>query len=303
MSHPTRELRPGRIWSITNRVIAGQLLLTPLPVVYRLLAEFLRFAVEVTGVELYAYTVMSNHYHLVVKDHHGNLDEFMRIFQSYSSRLINQVHDRDGAIYARRYSAAPILDDESLIRMIVYTVVNPVSAVLTRRSEDWPGLSSAAELMGGEPARSVRFRRTEWHVDGRPEDRSPYREERPIPLGVPEFLHENGKPVSSEERAAFWKREIRRAEREAVAKWPPGSKPKTIQQILGQDVRKRVELKKTPRPRCHVSPSNRRLMVEFLEERRKFVADYREASESFRGGDRGVVFPPYSFPPRLPRAG
>ena len=59
--------------------------------------------------------------------------------------------------------------------------------------------------------------------------------------------------------------------------------------------------KKSPAPRFHAaSRQARRFLYQLYAE---FVAQFRDAAERLRAGDRNAPFPPGSFPPALPFVG
>jgi hypothetical protein len=58
------------------------------------------------------------------------------------------------------------------------------------------------------------------------------------------------------------------------------------------------KIKKSPAPFCHAL--RKKVRKALWEAYGLFVAAFREAAEKLRGGDRGVAFPPGSFPPGMP---
>jgi REP element-mobilizing transposase RayT len=55
------------------------------------------------GVEVHAYCLMVNHYHLLVRCPHGGLSRFMQHVGASFTRAANRWHDRDGAVFRGRY--------------------------------------------------------------------------------------------------------------------------------------------------------------------------------------------------------
>src|SRR5512140_10640 len=60
-------------------------------------------SLETYSVELYAYVLMSNHFHLLVATPLGNLGEFMRHFNITYTGTFNRCHRRVGHLYQGRY--------------------------------------------------------------------------------------------------------------------------------------------------------------------------------------------------------
>ena len=56
-----------------------------------IIIENLKFCQQNEGLKIYAYVIMSNHLHLIVKrDHENNLTELLGRFKSYTSKKIIQ---------------------------------------------------------------------------------------------------------------------------------------------------------------------------------------------------------------------
>ena len=66
-------------------------------------------AQELTGVEIYAVVVMSNHLHLVVRTPNKNLSLFMRHVKAFITTKINTITGESGTKWQGRYNAQPVL--------------------------------------------------------------------------------------------------------------------------------------------------------------------------------------------------
>jgi hypothetical protein len=78
MSLP-RPVIPGDVVHIQRRTREGSYFLRPCALTNALVMFVLAFAAAVTGVELHAVVVMSNHIHIVATDVHGRHPEFTRM--------------------------------------------------------------------------------------------------------------------------------------------------------------------------------------------------------------------------------
>lgn len=83
------------------------------------------------GWRLYAYVVMSNHYHLAVETPRANLVEGMHWLQSTFASRFNQLRQARGHLCQGRYQALLIEDAAALARVVDYIHLNPVRASLT----------------------------------------------------------------------------------------------------------------------------------------------------------------------------
>ena len=81
---------------------------------------------QIYRVEVLAYVLMSNHFHLVVKTPLGNLQEFMRHFNISYTSYFNRRYKRVGHLYQGRYKAFLIDADSYLQEVTRYVHLNPV---------------------------------------------------------------------------------------------------------------------------------------------------------------------------------
>jgi REP element-mobilizing transposase RayT len=63
---------------------------------------------ELWGVEVFAYCLMGNHYHVCLRTPEGNLSRVMRHVDGLYTQRFNRAHGRDGALFRGRYKAVVI---------------------------------------------------------------------------------------------------------------------------------------------------------------------------------------------------
>ena len=94
--------------------------------------------------DLYAFSIMSNHVHLVVRHIAENYDAnfpvtgAMQSIKSFSGKECNKLLKRNGKFWQAESSDRFIRDEEELERVILYTLNNPVKAKLVKNWRDWP---------------------------------------------------------------------------------------------------------------------------------------------------------------------
>ena len=77
------------------------------------------------GVEIHAYCLMGNHYHVVVQCPEGNLSEAMHHLGSRYAQRFNQHHGIDGPLFRGRFRSKSITTDHYLVAAVRYVHRNP----------------------------------------------------------------------------------------------------------------------------------------------------------------------------------
>ncbi len=97
--------------------------------------ETLEETVEKSGWVLFAWVLMSNHYHLAFKTPEANLVDGMSWFQGTWTKRFNVRHKLWGHLFGGRYKAIPVEEGDYLTRLIHYIHLNPVRAGLVGRED------------------------------------------------------------------------------------------------------------------------------------------------------------------------
>jgi REP element-mobilizing transposase RayT len=88
-------------------------------------------------VELFAYCLMGNHYHVCLRTPEGNLARVMRHLDGLYTQRFNRLHRRDGALFRGRYKAVLIDKDNYLAQVVRYIHLNPLAAGLVREPQSY----------------------------------------------------------------------------------------------------------------------------------------------------------------------
>lgn len=93
-----------------------------------LFLEILAEIVETYKIEIHAYCLMGNHYHLLVRTPLGNLSAAMqRLGSTYTIRY-NKSLKTDGALFRGRYKAKLVQDNYYALHLVRYIHLNPLEA-------------------------------------------------------------------------------------------------------------------------------------------------------------------------------
>ncbi len=112
-------------------------------------------------VEIFAYCILGNHYHLLIQTRKANLPEFMHYLgSSYGSYLAKD--EWKGHVFSGRYKSICVDREEYLMTVSRYIHLNPVAANMAKSPQDYPWSSYVYYLDGAKPPCWLN---TEWIVD------------------------------------------------------------------------------------------------------------------------------------------
>ena len=81
------------------------------PAARRAFLEGLAESCETFALEIHAYCLMGNHYHLLARTRRGNLGQAMRYLGSAYTQRYNRAHSIDGPLFRGRYQAILVAAD------------------------------------------------------------------------------------------------------------------------------------------------------------------------------------------------
>lgn len=145
MARPLRVEFPGAIYHVTARGDRRE------PIYFesgdfREFLELLGRVCERFHCVVYAYCLMTNHYHLLVETVDGNLSRGMRQLNGVYSQRFNRKHGLVGHLFQGRYHPILVQKEDYLLELARYVVLNPVRAGLVDRPEGWVWSSFAATI-------------------------------------------------------------------------------------------------------------------------------------------------------------
>lgn len=104
---------------------------------------------KISEFTVYAYCLMGNHVHLVLKEGKEPLELIIKRIGVRFVYWYNWKHKRSGHLFQDRYGSEPVEDNAYLIAVVRYVHRNPVKAGICEQCEDYP-YSSVHEYIGRE---------------------------------------------------------------------------------------------------------------------------------------------------------
>jgi REP element-mobilizing transposase RayT len=262
---------PNTIYLLTRRCSERRFFLLPEPAVTLVFEYLLGLLSKQYEIQIHAYVVMSNHYHLVVTDTVGRLPDFQRDLNSLLARAINRHWKRREAFWDREsYSGVKLLEDQDVVLKMAYTLANPVKARLVNRANEWDGATSAKMVFG----RAQRIQRPDKF----------FRKSMPKMVELVLTRPAGFEGLSDAEVLELVRADVARREAE--------------HRKLGKAARRKQEWWECPEsldPRCQLKPTvagrNKWARIEALRRSKEWLTTYYDALRRFVGGERDVEFP------------
>ncbi|MBI3298938.1 MAG: transposase [Elusimicrobia bacterium] len=137
MGRRPRFHQPGAIYHVMSRGNGGQ-------VIFANDEEFtsclviLYLVCWACDAKLFAFCLLSNHFHLLIKVGKVPLEHVMRRLKTRLAKMFNKMRGRLGHVFQARYQAKLVTGDRYFLTLLRYIHQNPVKAGLVARPEDWP---------------------------------------------------------------------------------------------------------------------------------------------------------------------
>jgi len=140
MPRSLRRVDAGLIYHILNRG-NGRRMLFAKDADYLAFFKMLNEGLDRFAVDVLAYCLMGNHWHLMLRPRSGDaLPRFMAWLGTTHARRYHAHRPQSGAghVYQGRYKSFPVQDDAHFLTVARYIHANPLRAGLVRRAQDWP---------------------------------------------------------------------------------------------------------------------------------------------------------------------
>ena len=150
MARPLRIEFPGALYHVTARGDRREPIVEDDTDRFKFLGVLAEVVQQFTW-RCHAYCLMTNHYHLVVGTPEANLSKGMRQLNGVYTQACNRRHRRTGHVFQGRFKAILVDQDNYLLELTRYVVLNPVRAGMVKHPRQYPW-SSYRAMVGQAPA-------------------------------------------------------------------------------------------------------------------------------------------------------
>lgn len=166
MARPLRLEHPGAVWHVTSRGNNRE-------DIYRGDDDHLMFlSIFVEAVRrfrwiVHAYTLMTNHFHLVLETPEPTLSRGMKWMNGKYAQWFNRKHQRSGHLFQGRFKGFLVEKESYLLNLISYVALNPVRAGMVERPEQyrWSSYRATAGLEAVPPWLTTEWALTPFGLD------------------------------------------------------------------------------------------------------------------------------------------
>ncbi|PIP93559.1 MAG: hypothetical protein COW00_02100 [Bdellovibrio sp. CG12_big_fil_rev_8_21_14_0_65_39_13] len=128
----------NHVYHITSRSNAKEWFYIPIEECWKICLGLLEKGQNDFQIELHAFVLMSNHYHMLIKTPHCDIDKFMHFFNKTLSSRINMATGRINHVLGGSYKWSIIDNHSYYSNAIKYIYQNPVRASVSKNVESYP---------------------------------------------------------------------------------------------------------------------------------------------------------------------
>jgi putative transposase len=146
MPRTSRAAIGGVVYHVLNRG-NGRMNIFRKPGDYNAFVELILQAKQHADIEIFAFCLMPNHWHLVVRPaHDGDLaGYFSWLTNTHVKRYRSHYRRTSGHLYQGRYKSFAVQEDTYVLTLLRYVEANPLRARLVKRAQDWRWSSLGCE--------------------------------------------------------------------------------------------------------------------------------------------------------------
>jgi len=136
MSRPLRIQYPDAWYHIMNRGRRGEEIFAGKSD-YTAFIDILKELAENYNIKITAYSLLSNHYHLLAQTPDANISRAMRHLNGVYTQRFNRIHHCYGQLFRGRYKSILVEGDPYLVELVRYIHRNPIEAGLVENLQKY----------------------------------------------------------------------------------------------------------------------------------------------------------------------
>ncbi|MFH1504962.1 MAG: transposase [Candidatus Omnitrophota bacterium] len=133
MSRPLRIEYPGAWYHIMNRGRRREEIFLDAKD-YRKIFSIIEECTRRLELEVYAYSLLPNHYHLLIRTPQGNLSRIMRHLNGVYAQDFNKRYGLEGSVFRGRFKSIVVEEESYLLALLRYIHQNPVRAQIVKKA-------------------------------------------------------------------------------------------------------------------------------------------------------------------------
>ena len=145
MARPLRIEFPGAVYHVTSRGDRQEAIFND-DVDRKIFLDVVSDALRRLQADAFAYCLMGNHYHFVLRTRLANLSRIMRHVNGEYARAYNRRYDVKGHLFQGRFGAILVDRQAYLMEVCRYVELNPVRAGIVETALEWPWSSYRAHV-------------------------------------------------------------------------------------------------------------------------------------------------------------
>jgi putative transposase len=145
MARPLRIEYPGAWYHVLNRGRRKEKIFFSAKD-YAAFQDLLGRCYDLFELEIHAYSLMPNHYHLLVRTPRGNLSRAMRHLDGVYTQKVNRRHELEGALFKGRFKSILVEQESYWLELVRYIHRNPWKAGLEKKFGTHPWTSHIAYM-------------------------------------------------------------------------------------------------------------------------------------------------------------
>jgi putative transposase len=124
-------------YHIVNRGVNGAEIFIEKEDYYKFLSLILKTKYDY-NITIHAFTILPNHYHMLIQTHKANLSEAMRLLNSAYAAWYNYKSGRIGHLWKGRFDSFMLFDEEHFWKVVKYIERNALVLGLVDDITEWP---------------------------------------------------------------------------------------------------------------------------------------------------------------------